>query len=69
MKSIQKIQKWLKTRKKKTYFSVKRKNISESDEKLIEQTKKLTKELRNEMDKQNLNNYIKLIVRYLKMAN
>ena len=47
----------------------KRKNISESDEKLIEQTNKLTKELRNEMDKQNLNNYIKLVLNISLLTN
>ena len=28
----------------------------------MEETKKLTKDLRNEMDKQNLNNYIKSVI-------
>ena len=47
----------------------KRKNISDSDKKLIEQTKNLTKELRNEMDKQNLNNYIKSVVNISFLTN
>ena len=45
------------------------KNISDSDKKLIEQTKNLTKELRNEMDKQNLNNYIKSVVNISFLTN
>ena len=47
----------------------KRKNISDSDKKLIEQTKNITKELRNEMDKQNLNNYIKSVVNISFLTN
>ena len=47
----------------------KRKNISNSDIKLIEETKNLTKELRNEMDKQNLNNYIKLVLNISFLTN
>ena len=38
------------------------KNISNSDKKLISQTKILTKDLRNEMHNQNLNNYIKSVI-------
>jgi len=38
------------------------KNISTSDKKLIEQTKTLTKNLKNEMNNQNLNNYIKSVI-------
>ena len=40
----------------------KSKNSSKADEKLIEETKKLTKNLRHYMDKQNLNNYIKAVI-------
>jgi len=40
----------------------KTKNVSNSDKKLIDQTKILTKNLRNEMNNQNLNNYIKSIL-------
>ena len=47
----------------------KRKNISDSDKKLMEQTKKLTKDLRNEMDKQNLNNYIKSVINISFLTN
>ena len=47
----------------------KRKNISDSDKKLIEGTKKLTKDLRNEMDKQNLNNYIKSVINISFLTN
>tara|TARA_Y100000590_G_scaffold216189_1_gene244959 strand:- start:7075 stop:8610 length:1536 start_codon:yes stop_codon:yes gene_type:complete len=36
--------------------------ISANDKKLIEETKKLTKGLRNEMENQNLNNYIKSVI-------
>ena len=38
------------------------KNISDSDKKLIKQTKELTKNLKNEMNHQNLNNYIKSVL-------
>ena len=37
-------------------------NLSNSDKKLISQTKILTKDLRNEMHNQNLNNYIKSVI-------
>ena len=47
----------------------KRKNISSSDKKLIDQTKDLTKQLRSEMDKQNLNNYIKSVVNISFLTN
>ena len=47
----------------------KRKNISDSDKKLIAQTKNLTKELRKEMDIQNLNNYIKLVLNISFLTN
>ena len=40
----------------------KTKNISNSDKKLISQTKILTKDLRKEMNNQNLNNYIKSVI-------
>jgi len=46
-----------------------RKNISDKDKKLIEETKNLTKELRNEMDKQNLNNYIKSVINISFLTN
>ena len=41
---------------------VKTKNISEADKKLIKQTKDFTKDLRNLMNYQNLNNYIKSVI-------
>tara|TARA_B100000315_G_scaffold255032_1_gene297359 strand:- start:513 stop:2048 length:1536 start_codon:yes stop_codon:yes gene_type:complete len=47
----------------------KRKNISDSDKKLIEETKKLTMDLRNEMDKQNLNSYIKSVINISFLTN
>ena len=46
-----------------------RKNISISDKKLIKQTKELTSGLRNEMDNQNLNNYIKSVVNISFLTN
>ena len=48
---------------------VKRKNISDADKKLINDTKNLTKELRNEMDKQNLNSYIKSVINISFLTN
>ena len=50
-------------------IKLKRKNISDSDKKLIEQTKLLTKDLRNEMDNQNLNNYIKSVINISFLTN
>ena len=47
----------------------KTKNISSSDKKLISRTKILTKDLRNEMRNQNLNNYIKSIIDISFMTN
>ena len=41
---------------------VKSKNISVSDKNLIKQTNTLTKDLRTEMNNQNLNNYIKSVI-------
>ena len=45
------------------------KNISDSDKKLIEQTKLLTKNLREEMNNQNLNNYIKAVIEISFLTN
>jgi len=47
----------------------KTKNVSNSDKKLIDQTKILTKNLRNEMSNQNLNNYIKSIINISFLTN
>ena len=47
----------------------KTKNISDADKNLIEQTKLLTKDLRNEMDNQNLNNYIKSVINISFLTN
>ena len=44
-------------------------NISDSDKKLIEQTEVLTKELRNDMDNQDLNNYIKSVINISFLTN
>ena len=48
---------------------VKSKNISDSDKKLIEDTKILTKDLRSEMDNQNLNNYLKSVINISYLTN
>ena len=48
---------------------VKTKNISIADKKLIEQTNSLTKDLRNFMDDQNLNNYIKSVINISFLTN
>ena len=48
---------------------VKTKNISNADKKLIEQTKVLTGDLRNLMDYQNLNNYIKSVINISFLTN
>ena len=47
----------------------KTKNISAADKKLIEQTKVLTKDLRNLMNNQNLNNYIKSVINISFLTN
>jgi len=47
----------------------KTKNISSADKKLIEQTKGLTKDLRNLMNNQHLNNYIKSVVNISFLTN
>ena len=47
----------------------KTKNISGAEKKLIEQTKVLTKDLRNLMDNQNLNNYIKSVINISFLTN
>lgn len=47
----------------------KTKNISDADKKLIEQTKVLTKDLRNLMNNQNLNNYIKSVINISFLTN
>ena len=44
-------------------------NISKSDKKLIEQTQKLTKELRDQIENQNLNNYIKSVINISLLTN
>ena len=44
-------------------------NISKSDKKLIEQTQKLTKELRDQIENQNLNNYIKSVINISFLTN
>jgi methionyl-tRNA synthetase len=43
--------------------------ISNSDKKLIDQTKLIVKTLRNEMDNQNLNNYIKSVINISFLTN
>lgn len=47
----------------------KTKNASDADKKLIEQTKNLTKDLRNLMDNQNLNHYIKSVLNISFLTN
>ena len=47
----------------------KTKNISDADKKLITQTKALTNDLRNLMDSQNLNNYIKSVINISFLTN
>ena len=47
----------------------KTKNISAADKKLIEQTNVLTKDLRNLMNNQNLNNYIKSVINISFLTN
>jgi len=47
----------------------KTKNISDSDKKLIEQTKVLTRDLKNEMNNQNLNNYMKSVINISFLTN
>ena len=48
---------------------IKTKNISDADKKLIEQTKFLTRDLRKEMNNQNLNNYIKSVINISFLTN
>ena len=48
---------------------IKTKNISDADKKLIEQTKVLTRDLRKEMNNQNLNNYIKSVINISFLTN
>ena len=45
------------------------KNISDEDKKLIDQTKALIQDLRNLMDNQNLNNYIKSVINISFLTN
>ena len=45
------------------------KNLSISDEKIITETKKITKDLRKEMDNQNLNNYMKSVINISFLTN
>ncbi len=47
----------------------KTKNISDADKKLLEQTEVLTKNLREEMNNQNLNNYIKSVINISFLTN
>ena len=47
----------------------KTKNISSADKRLIEETKNLTNNLRNLMDNQNLNNYIKSVINISFLTN
>ena len=47
----------------------KTKNITEEDKKLLDQTKSLTKDLRNDMNNQNLNNYIKSVINISFLTN
>jgi len=51
------------------YEVIKNNNISPNDKKLLEETNALTKNLRNEMDKQNLNNYIKSVIKISFLTN
>ena len=48
---------------------IKTKNITNSDKKLINETKLLTKNLRTEMNNQNLNNYIKSVINISFLTN
>ena len=48
---------------------IKTENISTADKKLIEQTEALTKDLRNLMNNQNLNNYIKSVINISFLTN
>ena len=48
---------------------IKTKNISAADKKLIEKTKTLTKDLRDLMNNQNLNNYIKSVINISFLTN
>ena len=48
---------------------VKKKKISDSDKKLINQTELILKSLRNEMNNQNLNNYIKSVINISFLTN
>ena len=48
---------------------IKTKNISAEDKKLIEQTSAITKDLRNLMNNQNLNNYIKSVINISFLTN
>ncbi len=47
----------------------KTKNISQPDKEILAETKKLTKDLRNYMDNQNLNDYIKTVIKISFMTN
>ena len=47
----------------------KTKNVTDSDKKLLNQTEALTKNLRNEMNNQNLNNYIKSVINISFLTN
>ena len=47
----------------------KTKNITDSDKKLLNQTEALTKDIRNEMNNQNLNNYIKSVINISFLTN
>ena len=47
----------------------KTKNITDSDKKLLNQTEAFTKDLRSEMNNQNLNNYIKSVINISSLTN
>ena len=47
----------------------KTKNITDSDKKLLNQTESFTKDLRSEMNNQNLNNYIKSVINISSLTN
>ena len=51
------------------YKVIKTKNISTADKKLIEQTSAITKDLRDLMNNQNLNNYIKSVINISFLTN
>ena len=48
---------------------IKTKNVTDSDEKLLNQTEALTKDIRNEMNNQNLNNYMRSVINISFLTN